>query len=103
MQEANVYAPVLPVPRERAPGQSLMALLALVGAGRMDVESLRTRTNLTSDGIETLMKWLQEESLVVLGSSADSDEPRQSVMLTDRGEAVLISMLERTCELPELR
>ena len=83
-------------------GQSLVALLALVGTKRMDVESLRERTRLTPFAFGNLLRWLQREYLVDLVSNLEGSDVEEKVELTEKGEAVLVSMLEETCELPEL-
>jgi hypothetical protein len=84
-------------------GQSLVTLLALVGAKRMDVEALRERTKLTPLAFENLLEWLQREYLVDLITSLEGDKVKESVALTEKGETVLVGTLESTCELPELR
>jgi hypothetical protein len=83
--------------------ESLTALLALAGSRRVEVDELQARMKLTPDGCEELLSWLQREYLVDIVSSLDGREVSQVLKLTDRGERVLISLLERTCELPELR
>jgi len=100
MQEATTISPldsgdVLSV-------QSLVALLALVGTKRMDVESLRERTRLTQFAFGNLLRWLQREYLVDLVSNLKGSDVEEKVELTEKGEAFLVSMLEETCELPEL-
>ena len=84
-------------------GQSLVTLLALVGTKRMDVEALRERSRLNPFAFENLLGWLQREYLVDVITSLEGEQVKENVALTDRGEAALISMLESTCELPELR
>ena len=86
-----------------ASGQSLVALLALVGSKRLDVEALRARTKLTPAAFGTLLGWLQREYLVDVVSNLGGDVVEEKVELTEKGETVLIGLLERTCELPELR
>jgi len=83
-------------------GQSLVALLALVGTKRMEVEALRTRIKLTPFAFSNLLGWLQREYLVDVVSTLDGEHVEENVELTDKGESVLVSMLEQTCELPEL-
>lgn len=90
-------------PRVTTSEHGLYALLALVGTKRMDVEALRERTRLASSDFWAVMGWLQKEYLVDLVSSRDGSLLRESVELTERGEALLVSLLERTCELPEFR
>jgi hypothetical protein len=89
------------VPWDMLPGQSLAALLALVGTKGMDVEALRSRTKLAPLAFAGLLKGLQQEYLVDIVSSLDGDHIGEKVELTDRGESVLVSTLEMTCELPE--
>jgi CTP-dependent riboflavin kinase len=86
-----------------ATAESLTALLALAGSRRVEVDELQARMKLTAEGCEELISWLQREYLVDVVSSLDGRKVRDVVQLTDKGEQVLISLLERTCELPELR
>ncbi|MDE1858315.1 MAG: hypothetical protein KGI26_04500 [Thaumarchaeota archaeon] len=89
-------------PWEALPSQSLMALLALVGAQSTDLETLRGRTRLEPHAFVQLLGWLQREHLVDLITSLRVDFVEERLELTDRGEALLLGLLERTCELPEL-
>jgi len=102
MQETSTIGPVTAGPWDIVSGQSLVALLALVGTRRMDVEALRTRVRLTPYAFGNLLGWLQREYLVDVVSTLDGDRVEEKVALTDKGESVLVSMLEQTCELPEL-
>ncbi len=103
MQEATTIAPGNAIPWDIIPGQSLLALLALVGTKRMEVETLRERTKLAPINFVALLAWLQHEYLVDIISGLEDGVVKEEVRLTDLGEAVLVTMLERTCELPELR
>ena len=103
MQEATTVGPRNTPPWDVLSGQSLVTLLALVGARRMDVQALRERTKLTPLAFENLLEWLQREYLVDVITSLEGEQVKESVALTEKGEAVLVSMLESTCELPELR
>ncbi len=69
----------------------------------MDAASLRSRTTLSATAFGRLLGWLQREYLVDVVSTLEGDVVQETVQLTDKGESVLVSMLERTCELPELR
>lgn len=69
----------------------------------MRAEALRERTKLSSTAFHNLLNWLQSEYLVDVVSSLSGEQVEEKVRLTDRGEAVLIGLLEKTCELPELR
>ena len=103
MQEAITVGPRNTLPRDVLSGQSLVTLLALVGTRRMDVEALRERTKLTPLAFENLLGWLQREYLVDVIASLEEEQVKEKVALTEKGEAALVSMLESTCELPELR
>ena len=85
------------------PGQSLAALLALVGTKRMDVEALRNKTKLSTHAFVDLLNWLQQEYLVDVIASRGVDGADERITLTEKGEKLLVSILERTCELPEFR
>jgi len=102
MQKATTVGPRNAVPRDVLSGQSLVTLLALVGAKRVDVEALRERTKLTPITFQNLLGWLQREYLVDVVTSLEGDKVKENVTLTEKGEAALVSMLESTCELPEL-
>jgi len=103
MQEATTVGPRSTVPGDVLSGQSLVTLLALAGTKRMDVEVLRERAKLTPTAFEYLLGWLQREYLVDVITSLEGERVEESVTLTEKGEAVLVRMLESTCELPELR
>jgi hypothetical protein len=103
MQEATTVGPRNSVPWDVPSGQSLMTLLALVGTKRMDVEALRERVKLTPLAFENFLGWLQREYLVDVIATLEGDQVKESVALTEKGEAALVSMLESTCELPDLR
>ena len=102
MQEQITLGPAYDGPRAMLSGQSLVTLLALVGARRMSVETLRGRINLNPHAFGSLLSWLQKEYLEDIESGLEGDQVEENVELTDRGESVLVSMLESTCELPEL-
>jgi hypothetical protein len=81
--------------------QGLAALLA--GSRRLEMGQLGSKMRLTSGGTHALVAWLQRERLVDLVSSLDGDDDREAIVLTDRGESVLLGLLEQMCELPEFR
>jgi hypothetical protein len=103
MQEATTIGPRNSVPWDVLTGQSLVTLLALVGTKRMDLDALRERTKLAPQAFEDLLAWLQREYLVDVIAGLEGDKVKENVSLTERGEAALVSMLESTCELPDLR
>ena len=103
MQETTTVGPRNAVPRDALSGQSLVTLLALVGTRRMDVEALRERTKLSPQAFESLLGWLQREYLVDVVASLEGNQVKESVVLTEKGESALVSILESTCELPEFR
>jgi hypothetical protein len=103
MQETRTVGPIRSGPWDILSNQSLVTLLALVGSRRMDVKALQERTKLAPFAFDDLLRWLQREYLVEVVSTLDGDNVAEKVRLTERGETVLVGMLERTCELPELR
>ncbi|HEV2138010.1 MAG TPA: hypothetical protein VGR53_04150 [Nitrososphaerales archaeon] len=102
MQETRTIGPIRSGPWDILSNQSLVTLLALVGSRRLDVRALQERTKLAPVAFGNLLGWLQREYLVEVVSGLDGDEVAENVHLTDRGETVLVGMLEKTCELPEL-
>lgn len=102
MQETRTIGPITSGPWDALSNQSLVTLLALVGSQRMNLVALRERTRLAPFAFANLLSWLQREYLVEVVSGLEGDQIGESVRLTDRGETVLVGILERTCELPEL-
>ncbi len=84
------------------PDHSLVTLLALVGSRRMGIEELRRKTRLDRPGFEKLLGLLQREYLVDVVSALKGGRVEEEALLTERGEAILVRLLEVTCELPEL-
>ena len=103
MQESIPMSPTATASWGPLPGQSLNALLALVGSKKMSVAALRTRMGLTPTAFASLLNWLQREYLVDVVSNHSGSKVEENVELTEKGEAFLVGVLERTCELPELR
>jgi hypothetical protein len=102
MQESRTIGSIVTGPRDILSTQSLVTLLALVGSRRMGVKAFQERTKLSPFAFVNLLGWLQREYLVEVVSSLEGEAFREDVRLTDRGETVLVGILERTCELPEL-
>ena len=71
--------------------------MALVGSKRLDAEALRARTRLTPSAFWHLLGWLQREYLVDVVSNPGVDRVEEEVRLTEKGESVLVGMLETTC------
>ena len=102
MQETRTIGPIRSGPWDILSNQSLVTLLALVGSRRMDVKALEERTKLAPLAFGNLLEWLQREYLVEVVSGLDGPAVAENVQLTDRGETVLVGILEKTCELPEM-
>ena len=83
--------------------KSLSALLALAGSKTRGIEELRRKMKLTREGFAVLLALLQREYLVDVVSRLDGYQVKVTVVLTDRGERVLLGLLEQMCELPELQ
>lgn len=103
MQSQRTGGPSDVTPQGILADQSLFALLALVGSRRMDTGAFRRRTGLNPTAFDRLLGQLERESLVDLVSTIGTHRTEEEVVLTERGEVLLLNMLERTCELPELR
>ncbi len=99
IQETNSGKKELP---DGMTNQSLAALLALAGSRQLDAEALRRRMKLSALGFGSVIGWLQRQYLVEVVSTLKDDEVSEAVELTDKGEAVLVRLLEQMCELPEL-
>ncbi len=50
---------------------------------------------------DRLLGWLQRECLIDVVSTMTNVGIEDELVLTERGEALLLAMLEKTCELPE--
>ena len=100
MQNARTLAPCL-VPHGGISAQGLAALLALAGSRQLDVAALRGRMRLDEPGFVSMLDWLQREYLVEVVCHPEGGQAKETVELTDRGESVLLGLLERMCELPE--
>ncbi len=103
MQEPMKMGPVYDGPRAMQSEQSLVVLLALVGTNRMNVEALREKIGLDPGTFRDLLGWFQREYLVDIVSALDGAKIVEKAELTEKGEAVLVNVLEQTCELPEFR
>ncbi len=102
MQETRTVGPWIELPKDNLSGQSVVALLALVGSRKLGMNELRERTKLSQSGFRSLITWLQREYLVDVVSNLEGSRVEERAELTEKGEAFLLSMLETTCELPEL-
>ncbi len=102
MQEQISIGPAGAAQRGSLPNRGLVALLALVGSRRTTSEALRARTGLAPQAFFSLMSWLQRERLVIITASLERNGARETMTLTGKGESVLLGLLERTCELPDL-
>jgi hypothetical protein len=104
MQETQTVGPKTESgPEDLLTSQSLAALLALAGSKRLDMNGLRSRARLTPSGFGSLLSWLQREYLVDVVSTLEGNDVKERLELTDKGEQVLVSLLEKMCELPELQ
>jgi DNA-binding MarR family transcriptional regulator len=77
-------------------------LFALAGSDSTDARALRDRFGLTESECLRLIDDLQRKYLVDVVSGLDGDSVRETLRLTEEGEAFLLRSLEQTYELPEL-
>ncbi len=87
--------------RDELDDRSLLALLALVGSKRTYVSVFRRRTRLSPAAFDRLLGWLQREYLIDVVSTMTNIGIEEELALTEHGEALLLAVVERTCELPE--
>lgn len=82
-------------------GRSFAVLFALAGSDSMDAKTLGKRLGLPEQECVRVVEDLQRRYLVDLVSRLDGEVVKETLRLTEEGEAVLARSLEQTCELPE--
>jgi len=87
--------------RGRLTGPSFNALFKLAGSESTSVVTLGNHLGLTEHETRLLVSRLQMRYLVDVVSRLDGKEVKETLRLTEDGEAALVSSLEQMCELPE--
>jgi hypothetical protein len=82
-------------------GRSFSILFALAGSDSVDMMSLGHRLGINDAECRKTVEDLQNRYLVDLVSRLDGQSVKETLSLTEEGEAVLLRSLERMCELPE--
>jgi hypothetical protein len=77
--------------------------MALAASRELDVEVLKSKTKLSEKGFLVFVSWLQSERLVDTISNQHGLRAKESLILTERGNKLLMALLEGMCELPESR
>lgn len=82
-------------------GRSFGVLFALAGSDSLDSRTLAGRLGISEAECLKLVEDLQRRYLVDVVSRLEGDAVKESLRLTEDGEAALFVSLERMCELPE--
>jgi len=82
-------------------GRSFEVLFALASSDSMDAERIWTRLGMAEADCRRLIEDLQGRYLIDVVSRLDGDRVKETLRLTEDGEAVLLGSLEKMCELPE--
>ena len=102
MQELETIGAPQASSRGTVAGRSFEVLFALAGSDSMDARTVGGRLGLPEADLRRLIEDLQGRYLVDVISNLEGDTVRETLRLTDDGEAALLESLERMCELPEL-
>lgn len=82
-------------------GSSFAVLFALAGPESMDFMALGNRLGLPEGELRRIVDDLQREYLVDVVSRLDGESVKETLDLTEEGEAFLLRSLEQVYELPE--
>lgn len=82
-------------------GRSFAVLFKLAGSDSVNVKTLGKRLELSEQECARIVEDLQRRYLVDIVSRLDGKAVRETLRLTEEGEAVLSRSLEQMCELPE--
>jgi len=102
MQELETRSAPKASSRGTVTGRSFEVLFALAGSDSVDVRSIGSRLRISEAECLRLVEDLQRKYLVDLVSRLDGETVRETLRLTEDGEAALLGSLEKMCELPEL-
>ena len=102
MQELRELGAPQASSRGTVSGRSFAVLFALAGSGTMDARTLGSRVGITEAECRRLVDDLQRRYLVDVESRLEGDAVRETLRLTEDGEAALFGSLAQMCELPEL-
>lgn len=83
-------------------GRSFAVLFALAGPESADLMALGNRLGLPEGDCRRVVDDLQRKYLVDVVSRLEGEGVKETLRLTEEGEAFLLRSLERMCELPEL-
>lgn len=79
----------------------MRVLLAIVSPRGVESEALRSKLGLSDAEYRSILDSLQQEYIVDVVSYLDGERIHEALRLTDYGQSVLTSAMERICELPE--
>lgn len=101
MQETQTIGAPQASSRGTVTGRSFAVLFVLAGSDSVNTKSLRVRLGLTERECQLMVEDLQGRYLVDVVSRLDGETVKETLRLTEEGEATLLRSLEQMCELPE--
>ncbi|HMD79168.1 MAG TPA: hypothetical protein VKF39_04200 [Nitrososphaerales archaeon] len=101
MQELETRSAPKASTRGTVTGRSFEVLFALAGSDS-DARSIGNRLGIAEAECLRLVEDLQGRYLVDVVSRLEGDAVKETLKLTEDGEAALFGSLEKMCELPEL-
>jgi len=102
MQEPETIGAPAASSRGTVNGRSFDVLFALAGSDSMDAKSVGLRLGIAEAECRRLIDDLHKRYLIDFVSELQGDRVKESLRLTEDGEAALLGSLEKMCELPEL-
>jgi hypothetical protein len=101
MQELETRGAPRASSRGTVAGRSFEVLFALAGSDSVDARTIGNRLGITEGECLRLVEDLQRRYLVDVVSRLEGDTVKETLKLTEDGEAALLGSLEKMCELPE--
>jgi predicted ArsR family transcriptional regulator len=101
MQELETISVPKVSSRGTVTGRSFAVLFALAGSDSMNAETLGNRLGLSESECRHVIDDLQRRYLVDVVSRLEGETVKETLRLTEEGEALLLRSLEQICELPE--
>jgi predicted ArsR family transcriptional regulator len=101
MQELETISVPKASSRGTVTSRTFAVLFALAGSDSMNVEALGNRLGLTEIECRRVIDDLQRRYLVDVVSRLEGEDVKETLRLTEEGEAFLLRSIEQVCELPE--
>jgi hypothetical protein len=101
MQELETRSAPKASSRGTVTGRSFEVLFALAGSDSMDARSLGARLGMTEGECRRVVEDLHGKYLLDVVSRLQGEAVKETLALTENGQAALLDSLEKMCELPE--